>query len=503
MPYTSDGIWRQPNENDADQRSRMEVDMAMNGPLMTQYGDRIEGNENGNSFVNGERPADVVGGHALKVGMAGQGAYANIQDGSPGPGGIGKLVIRNGEVLHMFTPQEWEQQHNLAQSNANNDWTSRALSVAIPGIAMAGLGSGLGAALGAATGLGSTASNAIARGGLSAMTGGNPLIGAGLSLAGSAVPNPFSSGGTSGNAMVADAGGTYDVRPQELLPGEAGYIPQGGLAANGYPMPAPTPIANNVPTSFEDGALGGGALAAGAGALGLGALATKGASANTFDPSGTNSTGPSGDSGAALPGNPGSTGIGGISGVSGSGTALSRIMDGTGSTADWASVLGTAGATGLSLYNSNQQASALKDISNQYLSLGAPYRDRLASSYADPAAFLKNSPDINASVQQGSDALARSLSRQGNPAGNGAALHQIQDYATNGLYGQLGNARNSLANFGGLSSFNQAAPSTQIGAVNAQGAGLTNLAGGISNIINPPQQNSIAALLKQYGVNTL
>jgi len=153
---------------------------------------------------------------------------------------------------------------------------------------------------------------------------------------------------------------------------------------------------------------------------------------------------------------------------------------------DMTKLLGQLAATGLGIYGANRQASQIGALSQQYAGYGAPYRAMLAQSYADPNGFLANSPDIQASVKQGTDALARSLSTGGNPTGSGAALQQLQNYATQGLYGQLGNERNRLANFGGLSNFNAAAPGLAGQQITAQGGALNALGSGISSITNPP-----------------
>ena len=172
----------------------------------------------------------------------------------------------------------------------------------------------------------------------------------------------------------------------------------------------------------------------------------------------------------------------------GTSTALQTLLKGLGGNGN-SSGLGSLGsllAAGLGAYGSNRQAQQLGTLSQQYAGYGAPYRAMLASSYADPNSFLANSPDIKAAVGQGTDALAHSLSTQGNPAGSGAALQQLQNYATQGLYGQLGNARNQLANFGGLSNFNQAAPGLAGQQIQAQGNTLNAIGSGISSFTNPP-----------------
>lgn len=150
-----------------------------------------------------------------------------------------------------------------------------------------------------------------------------------------------------------------------------------------------------------------------------------------------------------------------------------------------AQTLGKLISTGLGVYGANKQTDSLNSLSQQFAGYGAPYRARLAASYADPAGFLANSPDIQAAVGQGTDALARSLSTQGNPAGSGRALQELQSYATTGLYGKLGQERDRLAGFGGLTAYNQAAPQAAVNAVNSEGNSLNAIGAGINSIMSP------------------
>lgn len=178
-----------------------------------------------------------------------------------------------------------------------------------------------------------------------------------------------------------------------------------------------------------------------------------------------------------------------------SGGALSRLLDGTATQADWLSVLGNVGATGLSMFGLNQQQDSLNNIASQQMAAeqaryndlvareqerfgtllgredaaigrqradidfgraqGAPYRDQLAGLMADPNSFL-TSQAVQAPLQQGTNALARSLSVNGNPAGRPGAMAEIQKYASNSLASLLGQEKDRLATFGGLSAFNQA-----------------------------------------------
>lgn len=153
----------------------------------------------------------------------------------------------------------------------------------------------------------------------------------------------------------------------------------------------------------------------------------------------------------------------------------------------YAGLTGTALSTALGLYGASQQADAYKDLADRYFGMGAPYRGRLESLYADPNAFL-TSPEVRIPVQQGTDALARALSAKvGNPIDNPTALQEIQNYASNQLFGRLGQEKDRLAGFGGLTQYNAAAPQAQVGAVGSQGDVYNVLGYGLNNIFNPRQ----------------
>ena len=153
---------------------------------------------------------------------------------------------------------------------------------------------------------------------------------------------------------------------------------------------------------------------------------------------------------------------------------------------DLSKVLGSLGAAGLGAYASNKQTNALEQQAQRYEGYGAPYRQKLSDLYKDPTSFL-SSPEVRVPVDQGTSSLMRSLSTQGNPFGSGNALQQGQSYASDQLFGKLGQEKDRLAGFGGLSSYNQAAPQASTNAINS-GANTWNAVGaGANNIFNPPQ----------------
>jgi hypothetical protein len=190
------------------------------------------------------------------------------------------------------------------------------------------------------------------------------------------------------------------------------------------------------------------------------------------------------------------TGAGTAAGTAATGTALSRILNGSGTPADYLSVTGQVAPALISAYGSNEQRKSQEQLAAEYRAMGAPYRDRLAGLYADPSGFL-TSPEVTIPVQQGTDSLARALSVKGNPAGSGTALQEIQNYSANQLFGRLGQEKDRLAGFGGLSYYNQAAPMASQQAINAQGTVYGDIGYGVGNVMNP-QQQSLAQLLRQY-----
>lgn len=182
--------------------------------------------------------------------------------------------------------------------------------------------------------------------------------------------------------------------------------------------------------------------------------------------------------------------------VGGGGGLLEGLLGGTLAGGAGGLNLGNLLGAGLGFAGSYEQTQALKDLAEKQMAMGAPYRDKLLQLYTPQGvnAWMQGA-DVTAPVQQGTDALMRSLSVHGNPFGSGHALQEGQDYATQQLYGQLGNERNRLANFGGLSAFNSAAPGTSTAAINA-GTGMYNAAGyGISQLF--PQQNPYASMVNQ------
>jgi hypothetical protein len=166
-------------------------------------------------------------------------------------------------------------------------------------------------------------------------------------------------------------------------------------------------------------------------------------------------------------------------------TGLSKVLKDTlgidvdSSTLD---LIGKGLGLGLGVYGSNKQADAAKDLASQYMGMGAPYRAELANLNANPSSFY-GSDIFQGALQQGSDALSRSLSAKvGNPILNPTALQEMQNYTTRGSLDAFNTRWNQLASAGQLG-VSQAAPLGQQAnaasgnTYNALGAGLQSVFG--------------------------
>jgi len=194
--------------------------------------------------------------------------------------------------------------------------------------------------------------------------------------------------------------------------------------------------------------------------------------------------------------------------------AIKKILSGSGSGDDWLKLIGTAAPGLIAAYASGQQADALKEIANQqqarydqFVGFGAPYRQKLSDLYSNPGSFLQ-SPEVQSSVQQGTDALARSLSAKvGNPIGNMTALGELQNYSANQLFGRLGQEKDRLAGFGGLSAYNQAGAGgsnlQSLLAASGADAGVWGGIGRAAGDVFNPAPNTLSDIWKQLQGNNI
>jgi hypothetical protein len=194
-------------------------------------------------------------------------------------------------------------------------------------------------------------------------------------------------------------------------------------------------------------------------------------------------------------------GGGGTGAVAGS-TALSRILDGTASPADYLSVGGNLAGTALGVAGSRNAANAYNNLAGQYMAFGAPSRARYEASMTpgfDPTSI----PGYSGAVDTASrGVLARLAASGGNPWGNpgglieanrqiisGTALPAIEDY------------QRLNAGTGGYAGFNAAAPSISTAGIGAQGGVYNAVGSGLASLTNP--QPSIYDTLARLGVQGL
>ena len=164
--------------------------------------------------------------------------------------------------------------------------------------------------------------------------------------------------------------------------------------------------------------------------------------------------------------------------------------------------LGTIAARGLpgllGAIAANEQASAYSDAADQYMSYGAPSRQRFEASFG-PGFSMENDPGYKDAMDQAAKAAMRALSVNGNPAGSpnawGAAL---QDLYQKNAYNALQEYRRMNAGAGGMAALTSAAPSMTGNAIQAQGGVYGGLGAAAADIFNPPK--SLAQVLKELKV---
>jgi hypothetical protein len=145
-------------------------------------------------------------------------------------------------------------------------------------------------------------------------------------------------------------------------------------------------------------------------------------------------------------------------------------------------MLGGGLGAALGAYGANQQANSSEKLYDKFIGLGAPYRDQLNNLSQNPDSFYK-SPVFQGALQQGSDAMARSLSAKvGNPILNPTALQEMQNYTTRGSLDAYNNQFRNLMSAGQIG----LGQSAQLGtnAANAQGGMADALGYGLSSVFN-------------------
>jgi len=184
------------------------------------------------------------------------------------------------------------------------------------------------------------------------------------------------------------------------------------------------------------------------------------------------------------------------SGATQGNSAISKILGGTATPADYLSVAGSALPGVLGALASGQQSSAQQDVANQYLSLSAPSRARFEASFA-PGFSMTSDPGYQDALDQVTKAMLHKLSVTGNPAGSPNALQQIlHDVNAQFAYPALQQYRQLNAGQGGIIPLTSAAPQFANAAIGSQGNVYNALGGAAADIFNPP--SSLDKLMKQF-----
>ena len=304
--------------------------------------------------------------------------------------------------------------------------------------------------------------------------------------------------GSTGGGLLSSAGGVTGIGAAPTVAGSGGLGLTGAGALSGGALLTPTTAAAaglSLPSA--------GLTAAQA----MGGIANTASTAATVPPPGASTAAQQAIDGsaqssydaAANAGTPGyDPSLSSGATTSAATSAISRIMDGTATAADYAQVLGGVGSGILGAVGSNAQADAYSDIANKYLNLGAPYRDRLNASY-QPGFSMANQPDFMNSLNIGADAAARATSaKSGNPVDNPGAYAEMQKYISGSLaLPQLNTYRSQLGTFCNLGTNTAGANDS---AAAGQTSGMYNALGyGLGQATQP--DNPFKGLLNQFKLN--
>lgn len=295
--------------------------------------------------------------------------------------------------------------------------------------------------------------------------------------------------GLSGSGLLSGAAGAGTAAADSAAPAALGGGITAGSTASGIGAGA---TGTGVTAGTTSSGIGGGAV--GTGVTGAGtSLGTFGAEslypvlggATTAAAGGSGLGGASGAAGAGAAGAAAAGSGGGTAAGTGAGagTALSRILDGTATTADYLSVLGTAGATGLGIFGSQQQANALRDIAAQGRADRAPFLNKSLEYLNDPSAYAAGPGATSL------NSVLRALSVKGNPMGNPASLELATQAG-------LSDWRNAVTGFGNLGLAGEDTRASLLSKATGADANALNALGyGVGQITNPP--TSLADILKQ------
>lgn len=185
--------------------------------------------------------------------------------------------------------------------------------------------------------------------------------------------------------------------------------------------------------------------------------------------------------------------LAGVSSGFGGSTALGRLL-GLGQTGqDLLSVGGAVAPAVLGYFGADKTSDAYRDVANQYLNIGAPYRSTLEASYK-PGFDLISQPGYGDALNRSAEIAARAASaKYGNPGENPGAIADITNQVWNqGYLPALANYRGQLGQFGGLGLNTSGAAS--LGGAEVAGGAIDAIGVGAGRAMTP----SLSDLYRQY-----
>lgn len=280
----------------------------------------------------------------------------------------------------------------------------------------------------------------------------------------------------------------------------------GSLGAAGEAVPAGAGTAGAVPVAAAPAAAA--PVAAGVGGSNTGLLAGAGVAGATPALAGAGGAGTGAASEEAMIQAMRNQELGSLSGAgispggTAAGTPLSRILNGTYTTADLLSVGGNAGSTLLGVLGSRNQGKAYGDLTNQYMGMGAPSRARYEASMT-PGFDPMSIPGYSGAIDTASKGLlARLAATGGNPYGNPGGMIEANKQIISGTALPAIDAYQRLnAGTGGYAGFNAAAPAAANAGINARADVYGQLGSGLAGLLSP--QPSLLETLRGLGVQGL
>ena len=200
---------------------------------------------------------------------------------------------------------------------------------------------------------------------------------------------------------------------------------------------------------------------------------------------------------AAGAGAAGAAGAGAGAGAAAS-TPIQRLLGLDQNSADLLSILGPLGAGTLGYLGQRDQTDAYRDVANQYINIGEPYRGKLLESY-QPGFDLMSQPGYGDALKRTADISAKSANvTYGNPYDAGAQGQIMSDVWNQSYLPALANYRGGLGQFGGLG-INTAGAASTAGA-GTEGSQYAPVAGTIGQLFkqSDPYEELARTMTQRY-----